>query len=69
MRGVDSSVKLTDYFRVPSISHCLIVRTKPRVVVHYRRTNEGVAITMLRDGAITLDPPGIAVEIAKFYAA
>jgi Uma2 family endonuclease len=67
-RGVDSGVKLADYFRVSSVFHYLIVRTKQRVVIHHRRAGDSIATAIVRDGPIRMDPPGISVDLASFYA-
>lgn len=68
-RSVDSGTKLTDYFRVPSILHYLIIRTDRRAVVHHRRRNDGGIETGIHAaGRLMLDPPGINIEIEAFYA-
>ncbi len=67
-RSVDTGGKLADYFLVPSIQHYLIVQTRRRSVVHHRRAGAGIETRLLSDGVVTLDPPGIAVAIAEFYA-
>ena len=38
---LDKTTKLADYFRVPSLTHCLIVNLERREVLHHRRTSEG----------------------------
>ena len=61
-RGRDTSAKLVDYFRLPSVRHYLILRTTDRVIVHHARGEDGVILTrILRDGPIVLDPPGITL--------
>ena len=62
-RGVDVGLKLSDYFRIPSLRHYLIVRADRRVVIHHRRDEAGAILTTLPgDGPLWLDPPGLAVE-------
>ena len=59
-RGIDVGAKLSDYFRIPSLRHYLIVRPDRRVVIHHRRDEAGAIMTaILGDGPIRLDPPGI----------
>ena len=68
-RGVDTGAKLADYFRLPTVRHYLVVQTEARVVIHYRRDDAGeIAVRILRDGALTLDPPGVEIGIADIFA-
>ena len=60
---LDATNKLADYFRIPSLRHYLIVRTKGKIVIHYARDEAGTITTrIIRDGAVELDPPGITVR-------
>ncbi|WP_207460690.1 Uma2 family endonuclease [Azospirillum sp. SYSU D00513] len=69
-RGVDTGAKLTDYFRVPSIRHYLIVRTDRKSVVHYRRAEGGgVSAQFHQGGVLDLDPPGIRLDLDAVYGA
>jgi Uma2 family endonuclease len=62
-RGIDVGLKLSDYFRIPSLRHYLLVRADRRVVIHHRRDEEGAIMTsLLGDGPVRLDPPGVVVE-------
>jgi len=68
-RGRDTGIKLADYFRVPSIHHYLIVEAASPQVIHHRRRDDGrIDTRILTDGALSLDPPGVTVEIAGFYS-
>ncbi len=61
-RAVDSGAKLADYFRIPSLRHYLIVRTESRTIIRHTRDGSGTILTsILRDGVVTLDPPGITL--------
>ena len=61
-RGRDTGAKLADYFRLPSVRHYLIVRAEDRVIIHHARTGDGAILTsILREGPIRLDPPGITL--------
>ena len=69
-RAVDTGAKLTDYFRVPSIRHYLILRTDRRVVVHHRRLEDGgIETRLVAAGPIRLDPPSIAVAAEGVFGA
>jgi Uma2 family endonuclease len=62
--------KLQGYFRVASVSHYLIVDPDKRLVIHHARASNGVVATrIVHDGTLTLDPPGIAVDVPDFFAA
>ncbi len=62
-RARDAGAKLEDYFRLPSVEHYLIVKTENRTVIHHRRELSGaIATTIIRDGPVQLDPPGIALH-------
>ena len=68
-QSVDTGTKLTDYFRVPSIHHYLIVRANRRAVIHHRRRDDGsIETRLLAEGRITLNPPGIEVTVEDLYA-
>jgi Uma2 family endonuclease len=67
-QAVDSSDKLADYFRVPSIQHYLIVSARRREIIHHQRAGGGIASRVVNLGSIRLDPPGIAIEVADIYA-
>jgi Uma2 family endonuclease len=61
--GVDTGMKLADYFRIASVRHYLIVRPETRTVIHHGRDDAGAITTrIVRDGALTLDPPGIELR-------
>jgi Uma2 family endonuclease len=67
-QSIDSSEKLADYFRVPSIQHYLIVRAKRREIIHHARSGADIVSRAINIGTITLDPPGISIDIAEVYA-
>jgi Uma2 family endonuclease len=68
-RGTDTGAKLADYFRVASVEHYLIIHPTRRLVIHHRRRAEppGIDTAILTSGIIRLDPPGITVELDRFY--
>jgi Uma2 family endonuclease len=68
-RAIDSGAKLTDYFRLPSVRHYLVVNIDARAVAHHRRDEAGeIATLILRDGELVLDPPGMTVAVEEFFS-
>lgn len=67
-QSIDTSDKLAGYFRVASIRHALIVSTRKREVVHHRRDGNQIVSRIVNIGTITLDPPGITIDIAELYS-
>jgi Uma2 family endonuclease len=60
---LDVTLKLVDYFRVPSLRHYLVVSPERRIVIHHARDDDGKIVThILGDGPLRLDPPGIVLE-------
>ena len=66
-QSVDSSEKLADYFRVPSVQHYLVVRARRQEIIHHRRSGDEIVSTPVNVGAIRLDPPGIVLDVAEVY--
>ena len=67
-RGIDRGVKLAGYFSLPSVRHYLIVDTDKRVLIHHRRSDEDrIEVKVLHDGQLTLDPPGVAVDVRDIF--
>jgi Uma2 family endonuclease len=66
---VDTSTKLANYFRLPSVAHYLVVNTTEKLVLHDRRGPDGLPVmTAYKDGTLTLDPPGLSLQIRDFFA-
>jgi Uma2 family endonuclease len=66
-RGIDTTVKLAGYFRVPSLKHYLIVDLGRQHVVHYRKqADETIMVAVMTEGELLFDPPGISVAVASF---
>jgi Uma2 family endonuclease len=68
-QSIDSSDKLADYFRVPSIQHYLILRARRPEIIHHCRVGNDVVSRVVNAGAILLDPPGISIDVGEVYAA
>jgi Uma2 family endonuclease len=66
-QSVDSSEKLADYFRVPSIQHYLIVRARRQEIIHHWRAGDEIVSRAVNVGVIRLDPPGIVLDVAEVY--
>jgi Uma2 family endonuclease len=66
-QSIDSSDKLADYFRIPSIQHYLIVRAKRREIIHHSRSGSEIVARVINIGKIVLEPPGIEIDLAKVY--
>ena len=64
-QSIDSGDKLADYFRVPSIQHYLIVRTRRREIIHHRRYRNDILSAPMHIGSIRLDPPGVSLDIQE----
>jgi Uma2 family endonuclease len=67
-RGIDTGAKLAGYFSLPSVRHYLIVETTRRVVIHHHRDDKGaIGVQILHDGLLTLEPPGLAIEVRDLF--
>jgi len=68
-RALDSGAKLSDYFRLPSVRHYLVINIDARAVTHHRSDGTGdIATRILRDGTLSLEPPGMTLAVADFFA-
>ena len=65
----DRTDKLAGYFKVPSIQHYLIIDPDEREVIWHRRGAAGALAppATLREGSISLDPPGIELAHADIF--
>jgi Uma2 family endonuclease len=64
----DTGLKVEGYFSVATIAHYLVVDLAKRVVLHYRRESDArIGLTILRDGELALDPPGVKLALAEFF--
>jgi len=61
--------KLQGYFRIPSIAHYLVIDPDKGLVIHHTRGHADVIGTrIITSGSVTLDPPGLALSVADFFA-
>jgi len=64
----DLSVKLAGYFNAPSIEHYVIAGWEEREIIHHRREGAGLARpVILREGVLSLAPPGIEIPLADIF--
>jgi Uma2 family endonuclease len=68
-RGIDKGAKLASYFTLPSVRHYLIVDTDKRIVIHHHLLEDGrIESRFLHEGPLTLDPPGLIIEVQVIFA-
>lgn len=67
-RSFDKNSKLSDYFRLASVAHYLVVDLSRRLILHYRRQNDQIVVQIIKEGRITLDPPGLDVAVDEMIA-
>ncbi len=66
--ALDHGIKLEGYFSLPSLTHYLILDADRRVLIHHKRGQDGVIETrILTDGALTLAPPGLQLQVADLF--
>jgi Uma2 family endonuclease len=67
--GVDAGAKLAGYFRLSSVRHYVMIDPAARIVTHHSRDEAGaIAMRILDDGVIALDPPGLEIAVADLFA-
>jgi hypothetical protein len=60
----------SNYFRIASVHHYLIVDLDQRIVIHHRRdSGDAIATKIMGQGSLQLDPPGIDLAIADVFRA
>jgi Uma2 family endonuclease len=60
--------KLQGYFLVASVQHYLILDPDKRLVIHHARGQGDLVTRIVADGALTLNPPGLSLAVADFFA-
>lgn len=65
--SIDLADKLADYFKVSTIQHYLIVRSRRREVIHHSRSGAEINSRVINVGSIKMDPPGITIDLAEIY--
>lgn len=65
----DVGVKLAGYFACPSVQHYLVIDPDRPVLVHHARAEGGlIATRILSTGSLSLDPPGLALDVSELLA-
>jgi Uma2 family endonuclease len=68
-RKFDETAKRDGYFSLPSVHHYLIVDPQEPPVVRYSRQADGTFLrSVVREGALTLSPPGVELTVAEVLA-
>ena len=64
----DTTQKLKNYFKVETIQNYLIVDPENQLVIHHWRGTQSAFMTeIVGDGPITIDPPGLILNVADFF--
>ena len=67
-KGLDTGMKLSDYFRLPSLAHYLVIDPTRRAIIHHARTDgRSIRTSIHHDGRLTLDPPGIEIDVVACF--
>ena len=66
--NTDENEKLAEYFSVPSIMHYLVVWPKQKTCYHHKRIGDDkVLTTIVRQGTIEFDPPGLTIAMNDIF--
>jgi len=49
--------------------HYLIVKCDTRTVIHHRKDGDRIETRIVHGGPLVIDPPGITVEVERFFEA
>ena len=65
----DSGFKLQGYMSLPSIQHVLLVNAVDAQIAHHRRVSATEFLArVVSEGTLRLDPPGLEIPVADFFA-
>jgi len=68
-RHTDAGAKLIGYFSLASVGHYLIADPDVKAVIHHGRDHSGtIRTSILREGSLRLDPPGIDLQLAEIFS-
>jgi Uma2 family endonuclease len=65
--SIDTGVKLEGYFSLPSVTHYLILDPERHVITHHARRGT-IETTIIREGEVRLDPPGLVFQASEAFA-
>ena len=67
-RHIDVGRKLPGYFGLSSVSHYLIVDLDQPLVIHHARDDgDSIRTRIVREGTISLAPPGLDLALVEIY--
>ncbi len=65
---IDTGIKLRGYFQIPSIIHYLVIDPERNLLIHHQRgEGEVLATRIATEGQLSLDPPGLTLEVADIF--
>ena len=66
--NTDENEKLAEYFSVSSVVHYLVVWPKQMNCYHHKRIGQDkVLTTIVREGTIEFDPPGLSIALRDIF--
>jgi len=67
-RALDALMRVGEFMRAPSVRHVLMADPIRRAVLWHRRAEDGsIALDIVRDGVLRLDPPGLSLRVADCF--
>lgn len=66
-QGVDTGRKLVGYFQLPSVAHYLVLDPETQVVTHHYRSGNQIITSIIRQGNIELNPPGVVLQMRDLF--
>jgi Uma2 family endonuclease len=68
-RKIDATLKLKGYFGLASVRHYLIIDPEGPPVIHHARRDDGQILTsIVADGVLRLDPPGLEIAVSDIFS-
>ena len=65
----DTSFKFAGYMGLPSLMHYIVLEADRKIIMHHRRvSNTKFISTPVENGILRLDPPGLDIPVADFFA-
>lgn len=67
-RRIDTHTKLTDYFRLASVQHYVVLdAANRRLVCHSRGAGGSIRTSLHHEGQVILDPPGLSLDVMACF--
>ena len=67
-QGVDTGRKLVGYFQLPGVAHYLVLDPETRVATHHYRSGNRIITSIVREGRVELEPPGLSLDMTDLFA-